>query len=176
MSSHPPRCAPGRARARGVRRPGRRRRLRTALDAHALSDGMVNAAVLPALVAAGYDRTIAEVRRRPAPAVAADPVAVPPLDEVLDVGEGWARLRPGAAVDLGGVGKGWLADRLAERLENAVPDPAARDGPPASATARRCASPTRGSPPAAAPGGGGPAAITSSIRGRGAPPPAGPTR
>ena len=81
---------------------------------------MVNAAVLPALVAAGYDRTIAEVRRRPAPAVAADPVAVPPLDEVLDVGEGWARLRPGAAVDLGGVGKGWLADRLAERLENAV--------------------------------------------------------
>ena len=52
--------------------------------------------------------------------MAADPVAVPPLDEVLDVGEGWARLRPGAAVDLGGVGKGWLADRLAERLENAV--------------------------------------------------------
>src|SRR5207302_11099908 len=49
-----------------------------------------------------------------------DPVAVPPRDDVLDVGEGWARLRPGAAVDLGGVGKGWLADRLAERLENAV--------------------------------------------------------
>jgi len=94
--------------------------LRTALEAHALSDGMVNAAVLPALVAAGYDRTIAEVRRRPALPATCAPVPVPPLDEVLEVGEGWARLRPGAAVDLGGVGKGWLADRLAERLENAV--------------------------------------------------------
>jgi FAD:protein FMN transferase len=94
--------------------------LRTALEAHALSDGMVNAAVLPALVAAGYDRTIAEVRRRPALPATGDPGPVPPLDEVLEVGEGWARLRPGAAVDLGGVGKGWLADRLAERLENAV--------------------------------------------------------
>jgi thiamine biosynthesis lipoprotein len=94
--------------------------LRAALDAHALSDGMVNAAVLPALIAAGYDRTIDEVRRRPAPAPPAEPLPVPPLDEVLEVGEGWARLRPGSAVDLGGVGKGWLADRLAERLEDAV--------------------------------------------------------
>ena len=94
--------------------------LRTALEAHALSDGMVNAAVLPALVAAGYDRTIAEVRRRPALPATAAPVPVPLLDEVLEVGEGWACLRPGAAVDLGGVGKGWLADRLAERLENAA--------------------------------------------------------
>jgi thiamine biosynthesis lipoprotein len=94
--------------------------LRTALEAHTLSDGMVNAAVLPALIAAGYDRTIAEVRRRPAPPAPAEPLPVPPLDAVLEVGEGWARLRPGTAVDLGGVGKGWLADRLAERLENAV--------------------------------------------------------
>jgi thiamine biosynthesis lipoprotein len=94
--------------------------LRAALEAHALSDGMVNAAVLPAVIAAGYDRTIAEVRRRPAAPSPAEAPPVPVLDEVLEVGEGWARLRPGAAVDLGGVGKGWLADRLAERLENAV--------------------------------------------------------
>jgi FAD:protein FMN transferase len=95
--------------------------LGTALDAFALSDGAVNAAVLPALVAAGYDRTIAEVRRRP-PQVGQAPVgrAVPPLGEVLEVGEGWARLRRGCAVDLGGVAKGWLADRLCERLEDAV--------------------------------------------------------
>jgi thiamine biosynthesis lipoprotein len=94
--------------------------LRAALEAHALSGGAVNAAVLPALVAAGYDRTIAEVRRRPVLGGAAPSTPVPPLDEVLEVGEGWARLHPSAAVDLGGVGKGWLADRLAERLENAV--------------------------------------------------------
>jgi thiamine biosynthesis lipoprotein len=94
--------------------------LRTALAAHRLSDGTVNAAVLPALVAAGYDRTIAEVLHRPTPAAHRGGAPVPALDEVLEVGEGWARLRPGSAVDLGGVGKGWLADRLAERLENAV--------------------------------------------------------
>lgn len=95
--------------------------LRAALDAWVLSDGAVNAAVLPALVAAGYDRTIAEVRRRPGPRAGAEGVLpVPPLGEVLEVGEGWARLRPGAALDLGGIGKGWLADRLAERLENGV--------------------------------------------------------
>jgi thiamine biosynthesis lipoprotein len=94
--------------------------LRAALEAFGLSDGAVNAAVLPALVAAGYDRTIAAVRRRPVQGAPSAAVPVPPLDEVLEVGVGWARLRPGAAVDLGGVGKGWLADRLAERLENAV--------------------------------------------------------
>lgn len=111
--------------ARGARRdvsPLLEELLRTVLWACELSDGAVNAAVLPALVAAGYDRTISEVRRRPAAPAPAGVTAppVPPLHEVLEVGEGWARLRPGAAVDLGGVGKGWLADRLAERLENAV--------------------------------------------------------
>jgi thiamine biosynthesis lipoprotein len=94
--------------------------LRATLEAFELSDGAVNAAVLPALVAAGYDRTIAAVRRRPVQGASPAAVPVPPLDAVLEVGEGWARLRPGAAVDLGGVGKGWLADRLAERLEDAA--------------------------------------------------------
>jgi thiamine biosynthesis lipoprotein len=94
--------------------------LRAALEAFAFSDGAVNAAVLPALVAAGYDRTIAAVRRRPVQGAPSAAVPVPPLDEVLEVGVGWARLRPGAAVDLGGVGKGWLADVLCERLEDAV--------------------------------------------------------
>jgi len=93
--------------------------LRAALDAHARSGGLVNAAVLPALVAAGYDRSIEVIRRSGAgPTATAEPA--PSLDEVLDVGHGWARLHPGAAVDLGGVGKGWLADRLAERLGDAV--------------------------------------------------------
>jgi thiamine biosynthesis lipoprotein len=94
--------------------------LRVCLEAHALSDGLVNAAVLPALVAAGYDRSIELVRRR-STVVRSTPVPPPPpLPQVLTVGRGWARLAHGHAVDLGGVGKGWLADRLAERLENAV--------------------------------------------------------
>ena len=39
--------------------------LRVCLDAYDLSDGLVNAACLPALIDAGYDRTITEVRRHP---------------------------------------------------------------------------------------------------------------
>jgi thiamine biosynthesis lipoprotein len=38
----------------------------------------------------------------------------------LEVGEGWARLAAGHAVDLGGIGKGWLADRLCERFDNGL--------------------------------------------------------
>jgi thiamine biosynthesis lipoprotein len=97
--------------------------LRATLDAHALSDGLVNAAVLPALIAAGYDRSIEEVRRRsrpPTPQSPAQAPGVPPLPEVLTVGPGWAQLRRGCAIDLGGVGKGWLADQLCERLGNAA--------------------------------------------------------
>jgi FAD:protein FMN transferase len=111
--------------------------LRAALDAHALTGGLVNAAVLPALIAAGYDRSIEQVRRRGTVPAAPPPAPAPPLPDVLDVGHGWARLAPGRALDLGGVGKGWLADRLAERLDNAAVnlggDVAARGDGPAGA-------------------------------------------
>jgi thiamine biosynthesis lipoprotein len=101
--------------------------LRASLIAAERTGGLVNAAVLPALLAAGYDETIERVRARGAHrdgAVGNQVLPAPPpprpLAELLELGSGWARLRPGAAVDLGGVGKGWLADRLAERFENAV--------------------------------------------------------
>lgn len=92
--------------------------LRAALEAYGWSEGLVNGAVLPALLAAGYDRSIEAVRRRPGPQ--GTPVPAPPLPEVLEVGRGWARMRVGTAIDLGGVGKGWLADALAERFDDAV--------------------------------------------------------
>ena len=95
--------------------------LRVCLDAYRLSDGLVNAACHRALIAAGYDRTINRVRRRPPiPARRSPHAGVPPLPGVLEVGDGWARLAPGCAIDLGGVGKGWLADRLGERFDNAA--------------------------------------------------------
>jgi thiamine biosynthesis lipoprotein len=95
--------------------------LRVCLDAYALSDGLVNAACLPALIAAGYDRSITELRRdtmnhkRPSRST-----EVPALPDVLEVGDGWARLARECSIDLGGVGKGWLADRLCERFDNAA--------------------------------------------------------
>jgi len=95
--------------------------LRVCLDAYTLSDGLVNAACLPALINAGYDRSITELRGTPAIRTQAPPpTAVPRLPDVLEVGDGWARLATGSAVDLGGVGKGWLADRLCERFDNAA--------------------------------------------------------
>jgi FAD:protein FMN transferase len=95
--------------------------LSVCLDAYELSDGLVNAACLPALLDAGYDRSITELRRHPENRplrVAKAPV--PPLPSVLEVGDGWARLAKGCALDLGGVGKGWLADSLCERFDNAA--------------------------------------------------------
>jgi thiamine biosynthesis lipoprotein len=86
--------------------------LREALRAYDLSGGLVNAAVVPALLALGYSRPL---RLGPgAPAEAVGPL--PPLPAVLEVVPGRARLEPGAAIDLGGIAKGWLADRLSERI------------------------------------------------------------
>ncbi len=86
--------------------------LRQALGAWETSGGLVNAAVLPAMLAIGYSRTFAAgpgpVRREARP--------LPPLPEVLEVVPGRARVEPGWGIDLGGIAKGWLADRLSERL------------------------------------------------------------
>jgi thiamine biosynthesis lipoprotein len=85
--------------------------LRECLRAHDLSGGLVNAAVLPALLAAGYTRTFSE-----GPTRVTASVVPPALPEVLEVRPGSARLRQGASIDLGGIAKGWLADRLAADL------------------------------------------------------------
>lgn len=85
--------------------------LREALRAFEVSDGLVNVAVLPALLAAGYTRDFAA-----GPTDVTEPPRIPPLPEVLHVRPGEARLARGAGVDLGGIAKGWMADRLAARL------------------------------------------------------------
>jgi len=85
--------------------------LRECLRAHELSGGLVNAAVLPALLAAGYTRTFSE-----GPTAVTASVVPPALPEVLEVRPGSARIRRGASIDLGGIAKGWLADRLAADL------------------------------------------------------------
>ncbi len=85
--------------------------LRECLRAHDLSGGLVNAAILPALLAAGYTRTFSE-----GPTHVTASVVPPALPEVLEVRSGSARLGQGASIDLGGIAKGWLADRLASDL------------------------------------------------------------
>lgn len=105
--------------------------LAAALEAYERSGGLVHAGILPALLEAGYDRDWSKVARDACRAAArarvdtvdeplgrshlgAGPIA--PLPELLELGPGAARLAPGAAVDLGGLAKGWIADRAVERL------------------------------------------------------------
>ena len=89
--------------------------LRESLRAFEISGGLVNVAVLPALLAAGYTRDFAAGPMPPSPAP-----RIPPLAEVLQLRAGEARLVRGAAVDLGGIAKGWLADRVAKDLGDNV--------------------------------------------------------
>jgi len=86
--------------------------LRESLRAYELSDGLVHAATLPALLAAGYTRDFSLGSTQ----TSTPPPPPRPLPELLAVRDGEARLAPGAAIDLGGIAKGWMADRLAERL------------------------------------------------------------
>jgi FAD:protein FMN transferase len=88
--------------------------LREALRAHEVSGGLVHAAVLRALVGAGYGRTFAAGQTAVLDTVSLG--ALPPLPELLRVGAGRAHLRSGFGIDLGGIAKGWLADRLSARL------------------------------------------------------------
>src|ERR1700681_2771163 len=94
--------------------------LQAALWAFEGSEGLVNAAVLPALAAAGYDRPFRQGLTEPS---VLRPMQLPPLPEVLilDQATRSAALAPGAALDLGGIAKGVLADLLTDELgENAV--------------------------------------------------------
>lgn len=77
--------------------------------------GRFDPTVLDALVAAGYDRTFAEVAAAPGAATTA---TAPPgcagidLDPVLCA----VTLPPGVHLDLGGIGKGWTADLVVDQL------------------------------------------------------------
>jgi FAD:protein FMN transferase len=94
--------------------------LQAALWAFEESEGLVNAAILPALTAAGYDRPFRQGLQEPSVLY---PTQLPALPEVLllDQATRSAALAPSAALDLGGIAKGALADILIDELgENAV--------------------------------------------------------
>src|ERR1700674_4062315 len=87
--------------------------LRLSLRAFETSGGLVNVAVLPSMLAIGYTRTLSSGAT---PATLGRARRLPPLPSVLTVRRGGARLEPGSGIDLGGIAKGWMADRLRERL------------------------------------------------------------
>jgi thiamine biosynthesis lipoprotein len=93
--------------------------LRTALQARADTAGRFDPTILPALVAAGYDRSFEQLTPR-APHVARSWHAGAQIE--IDVPGGRARIEAGAAVDLGGIGKGFSAARALAAMRTAWPD------------------------------------------------------
>lgn len=87
--------------------------LRASLHAFDVSGGLVNVAVLPSMLAIGYTRPLAQGWGSPA---LADAHSAPFLHNVLNVGRRSARIAQDARIDLGGIAKGWMADRLCEIL------------------------------------------------------------
>lgn len=92
--------------------------LLTAQELASQTDGLYNPFILPALQSAGY------VRSR-VPGHELDQVddyanrTVVSADR-LEIGDTWARIPYGTALDLGGCGKGYLADQLRELLPDSI--------------------------------------------------------
>ncbi len=88
-----------------------------ALSAAAATDGLVTPTILPALEAAGYDRSFERIEREQA-----GPLHLPAPDDGAwrrierDASTRSIRLPPGVRLDLGGTAKGWSADVAAHKL------------------------------------------------------------
>ncbi len=93
--------------------------LSAALHARRETGGRFDPTILPALVAAGYDRTFDELDERE-PGRAVGWRAGARVD--VDLEGGRARVERGAAVDLGGIGKGFSATRALHAMAGAWPE------------------------------------------------------
>ena len=93
--------------------------LAAALRAREDTDGRFDPTILPALVAAGYDRTFDELTLRPGRRADGWYAGA---DVEADPDAGRVRIEPGAALDLGGIGKGFSAARALDALLRAAPE------------------------------------------------------
>jgi thiamine biosynthesis lipoprotein len=94
--------------------------LREALVAQRQSGGLVNPLLLNALEAAGYDRNFGDLVESTSLTVfESQHDRIPNLK--LDSRHGWINLPPNSRLDLGGIAKGWAADRAAQRLGKLAP-------------------------------------------------------
>lgn len=86
-----------------------------ALEAKSATGGIFDPAVLPALQAAGYDRSFEKLPVRPG--VRGYGAVPAPSDAIeLDRLRRTVRLPAGVQIDLGGIAKGWTVDRAASLL------------------------------------------------------------
>jgi thiamine biosynthesis lipoprotein len=95
-------------------------RLEHALDAavriRSDTGGRFDPTILAALIAAGYDRSFEQLDERPG-----RPAMGWRAGARIDLSPGRARIEPGAAVDLGGLGKGFSAARTLAAMRSAWP-------------------------------------------------------
>jgi thiamine biosynthesis lipoprotein len=90
-----------------------------AIEARTRTAGRFDPTVHDAVVGAGYDRTFDAV-----PSDVPEPPAAPARcggGVAIDADLGEITLDPGVRLDLGGIAKGWVVDRVAERLGAAGP-------------------------------------------------------
>ena len=92
------------------------RALRAALRLRAETAGRFDPTILPALVAAGYDRSFEQLGERPARVAAGWEAGAE-----IELSPGRARIERGAAVDLGGIGKGFSAGCALTAMRDAWP-------------------------------------------------------
>jgi FAD:protein FMN transferase len=86
----------------------------SAIEAWRETDGLFDPTILPALVAAGYDRSF---DRGPGPSAAQPPSAPFTCDDIVVDRDALRVMLPeGCSLDLGGIGKGRAADLVAEEL------------------------------------------------------------
>lgn len=93
--------------------------LRAAVEARDATDGRFDPTILPALLAAGYDRTFDELTHRPARELDGWRAGA---EIAIDEERCRARVRRDSAVDLGGIGKGFSAARAVEAMRAAWPE------------------------------------------------------
>jgi FAD:protein FMN transferase len=92
------------------------RALQAAVRIRTETEGRFDPTVLPALIAAGYDRSFEQLDERPGHAATGWRAGAG-----IDLSPGRARIERGAAVDLGGIGKGFAAARTLTAMRAAWP-------------------------------------------------------
>lgn len=90
--------------------------LRLALSFAEETKGLYDPTVLPALIAAGYDRSFELIAPSGDGADAPPPAKASWEDIQLDEASGTVVIPEGCGLDFGGIGKGWTVDQAADRL------------------------------------------------------------